>query len=110
METIKIFYRRDPEIDLRKVHNEDGVMLDVRTHTEFLGGHIPGALNIALDDIRTHLHLLANKSQYIVTCCTSGEKSACAKALLESLGYTRVFNGGSWMSLQEHLIHVETEV
>ena len=110
METIKIFYRRDPVVDLRKLHDEDGVLLDVRTSAEFLGGHIPGAINIELEHLPSHLRLLPNKGQYIVTCCSSGEKSACAKALLESLGYSRVFNGGSWKSLQEQLIHIETEV
>ena len=110
METIKIFYKRDPAVNLRKVHDEDGVVLDVRTSAEFLGGHIPGALNIELDQLSSHVRLLPNKGQYIVTCCASGERSACAKVILESLGYTRVFNGGSWKSLQEHMIHVESEV
>ena len=63
METIKIFYKRDPAVNLRKVHDEDGVVLDVRTSAEFLGGHIPGALNIELDQLSSHVRLLPNKGQ-----------------------------------------------
>jgi rhodanese-related sulfurtransferase len=39
----------------------------------------------------------------LITCCASGMRSASAKSILLSKGYTEVYNGGGWASLQNKL-------
>ena len=43
------------------------------------------------------------KNKAIITCCASGMRSASAKGILKSKGYTSVYNGGGWSSLNNKL-------
>jgi rhodanese-related sulfurtransferase len=43
------------------------------------------------------------KEQTIITCCASGMRSASAKGILKSKGFTNVHNGGGWSSLNSKL-------
>ena len=43
-------------------------VLDVRPPEEFAQGHIPGALNIPLDDLASQLHALPNDQEVIAYC------------------------------------------
>jgi rhodanese-related sulfurtransferase len=92
----------------KKVHyaqllQEGAIILDVRSKGEFEGGHIKGALNIPLDQLRNNFSKLKDKNKPIITCCASGMRSASARSILISGGYTSVFNGGGWNSLQNKL-------
>ncbi|MNL75026.1 Thiosulfate sulfurtransferase PspE precursor [compost metagenome] len=77
--------------------------MDVRSKGEFAGGHIKGSLNISVDTLRNNLSKLKDKNQPIITCCASGMRSASAKSILKSNGYSNVYNGGGWSSLQSKL-------
>ena len=77
---------------------EGALILDVRTPGEFKQGHIQGAMNIPLQTLNSELKRL-KKDRSIITCCASGMRSASAKSILKSAGFTEVFNGGGWMSL-----------
>ena len=76
-----------------------GIIIDVRTKAEFSGGHIKGAKNIPLQTLNTNLNKLKDKDQPIITCCASGMRSASAKSVLKSNGFSNVHNGGSWARL-----------
>lgn len=104
MESIKIYYKECAEPDFMRFEEEGGIIIDVRAQAEFLAGHVEGAINIPFDSLLKNLYLLPNKHQPIITCCTSGMKSASAKILLESLGYTRVCNGGSFKHLNDKIL------
>ena len=80
-----------------------GIIIDVRTKAEFSGGHIKGAKNIPLQNLGKSLTSLKDKDKPIITGCASGVRSASAKNLLKSNGFTRVYNGGSWVRLQEKI-------
>jgi rhodanese-related sulfurtransferase len=82
---------------------EGAIILDVRSKGEFEGGHIKGALNIPVDQLRNNFSKLKDKNKSIITCCASGMRSASAKSILISGGYKSVFNGGGWNSLQNKL-------
>ncbi len=110
MESIKIYYKACPDIDFDKFAEEAGIILDVRTPAEYFAGHIEGAINIPLEELAGNLHKLPNKHQPVITCCTSGMKSATAKVILEALGYTRVCNGGSFKNLNEKLLYGTTSL
>nr|WP_315258165.1 rhodanese-like domain-containing protein [uncultured Flavobacterium sp.] len=79
------------------------VILDVRSKGEFAGGHIKGSINIPVDVLKNSLTQLKDKNKTIITCCASGMRSASAKSILKTHGYTDVHNGGGWTSLKNKI-------
>ena len=73
------------------------LVIDVRTPAEFNASHLPSAINIPLDQIETALpRRVKDKSQVLLLHCHSGMRSGVAKKKLNALGYTNVFNMGSY--------------
>jgi rhodanese-related sulfurtransferase len=101
--TIKNLFGMGTKTDYAALVKEGAVIIDVRSKGEFAGGHIKKAINIPLDQLQNQLQQLKDKHQPIITCCASGMRSASAKSLLLSRGFTKVFNGGGWSSLQNKL-------
>ncbi len=89
-----------PKVDLGELVKQGAVIIDVRTKGEYAGGHIKGSTNIPLDVLSNQMGKFKDKNQPIITCCASGMRSASAKNILKSHGFTNVHNGGSWGSLQ----------
>ena len=77
-------------------------IVDVRTPGEYQSGHIKGSKNIPLQVLGSKLNVL-DKSKPIITCCASGMRSASAKSMLLQKGFSEVYNGGGWTSLQSKL-------
>lgn len=102
-ELIKRMFTSGPSADFVEMMDNGGVILDVRSPGEFKGGHIKGSKNIPLNNLPAGLKKLKNKEQPIITCCASGMRSASAKNILKSNGYTNVHNGGGWRNLQNKL-------
>jgi phage shock protein E len=69
------------------------ILVDVRTPEEYLGGHIPSALNIPYDAIGTRVPT-PDKDALIILYCRSGARAQSAKQTLDAMGYTRVVNFG----------------
>lgn len=103
LKTIKTLFGMGPSVDYGQLVKEGALILDVRSKGEYSGGHIQGSINIPVDQITSHLTKLKDKNRTIITCCASGMRSASAKNILESNGYTSVYNGGGWFSLQSKL-------
>lgn len=97
---IKQFFGFGPHVDYATLVQQGAIILDVRSAGEYAGGHIKGSINISVDTLTNHLNKLKDKNQPIITCCASGIRSESAKSILESKGYTQVYNGGGWSSLQ----------
>ena len=73
------------------------LVIDVRSPGEFNSGHLPTAINIPLDEIETALpRRVKDKNQVLLLHCQSGMRSGMAKQKLKSIGYTNVFNLGSY--------------
>lgn len=71
-------------------------IIDVRTTSEFAGGHRPNAINIPLDEIparKDEIRALAPAE--IIVCCASGNRSGQAVAYLQKEGIACT-NGGAW--------------
>ncbi len=102
-ELIKRLFTSGPAADYSEMIKNGGIILDVRSPGEFKGGHIKGSKNIPLNSLPASLKKLKNKEQPIITCCASGMRSASAKSILQSNGYTNVYNGGGWRSLQNKI-------
>ncbi|HEY6727444.1 MAG TPA: rhodanese-like domain-containing protein [Polyangiaceae bacterium] len=90
-----------PGADARALVNDGARLVDVRTPEEFSRGHIEGAVNIPVSDIEARIGELGDKQRAIVLYCRSGARSAKAKALLESRGFTSVVNLGAMSSWPE---------
>ena len=103
IESLKKMFGVGPAIDYGQLVKEGALILDVRSKGEYAGGHIKGSLNISVDQLNSNLHRLSDKQKPIITCCASGIRSASAKGILESNGYTTVYNGGSWNNLHHKL-------
>lgn len=102
LEQIKKLLGFAPPADFKKLIKDGAVIIDVRTREEFQTGHIKGALNLPLPLLNQHLQGLS-KNKPIITCCASGMRSAAAKSALKAKGYTTVYNGGGWMSLNNKI-------
>jgi len=90
------------KVDFSELIKNGAIILDVRSKGEYQGGHIKGSINISVDNLRNNLNKL-KKDKPIITCCASGMRSATAKSILKSNGFTNVHNGGGWMSLQNKI-------
>ena len=102
IDVIKNLLGMGPAVDYKQLMAEGAVIIDVRTKGEYQGGHIKGSVNIPLDTLGGQLKKI-DKNKPVITCCASGMRSASAKGLLQSKGYSRVYNGGGWAGLQSKL-------
>lgn len=101
--TLKSMFGLGTQPDYSTMVKEGALILDVRSKGEFSSGHIKNAINIPVDQLSSQLVKLKDKNQCIICCCASGMRSGNAKRILESNGYTTVYNGGGWSSLQHKL-------
>jgi rhodanese-related sulfurtransferase len=61
-------------------------LLDVRQPIEWRRGHIPGAHNLPLLQLKSRLSTLPSEKT-IITVCASGHRSAAAARTLQRAGY-----------------------
>ena len=81
---------------------QGAMIIDVRSRGEFESGHVPGAINIPLGELRVLLPtMVADKNEPLLVHCLSGGRSAIAKNQLHALGYTQVHNLGSLRRAQQ---------
>jgi rhodanese-related sulfurtransferase len=102
-ETIKKMLGIGPSVNYAELVKQGAVILDVRSKGEYGSGHIRGSINIAVDQLGNNLNKLKDKNKPVITCCASGMRSASAKSILKSNGYSQVYNGGSWISLRNKI-------
>ncbi len=77
------------------------LLVDVRTPEEFAAQNLPGAINIPVDTVKSGItNHVPDKSKAVLLHCRSGRRSAIAEKELRSLGYTNVFNIGSFEQAQ----------
>ena len=83
--------------DAKQIFQEKGddLIVDVRRADEFAEGHIPGAINIANEDIvSSEPAELPHKHHVIYVYCRSGNRSKQASAKLAAMGYTNIVECG----------------
>ena len=78
-------------IDVDALHaqlSDVALLVDVRSPSEFEGGHIPGARNIPMDKLEARLSELdEHRGTEIFLVCHSGGRSARAASWLSDRGY-----------------------
>lgn len=71
-------------------------LIDVRTPGEFSAGHVPGAVNIPLDQVERRAEEIPREGEVFVIC-ESGGRSARAAAILAETGRKTVnVEGGTY--------------
>jgi phage shock protein E len=84
-----------PEV-LRKHLQEGALVIDVRSPEEFRSDHVPGAMNIPLNELRERIpREVPDKNRVLLLHCLSGVRSRNGQQQLQRLGYVNVFNLGS---------------
>ena len=74
-------------------NNSNILVIDVRTKDEFRCGHINGAINVPLQDIKEKIgNVVKDKNKVIIVYCQYGGRSRKACIKLEKMGYTNVYN------------------
>lgn len=80
------------------IEKDNAIVVDVRTPEEFKSGHVPGSVNVPIDEIYEHVDSLKSENKPLVLCCASGMRSARATRILKGVGVDAC-NGGSWKSI-----------
>lgn len=81
------------------------IIVDVRTVAEYNQGHILDSINVPLDQIRDTMEdVIESKNTPIFVVCRSGNRSAQAQSMLQSMGYTDVIDIGSVFEWPETLV------
>ncbi len=78
---------------------QGATLVDVRSPGEFASGHINGAINIPVDQIRSRMSEIPS-GKPVVLYCRSGARSSSAAQTLRSAGRTDVHNAGAMSNLQ----------
>ena len=84
-------------VDAKKIidENTDVAIVDVREEDELVEGYIEKSILIPLDTVESQAeNILKEKNQTILVYCRSGRRSAMACDVLDSLGYTDVYDFG----------------
>ncbi|MCC6373139.1 MAG: rhodanese-like domain-containing protein [Bacteroidia bacterium] len=89
-------------INYKDVLKNGGKIIDVRSHGEYMLGHINKSINIPFEELPYKLDEL-DRSKTMVLCCANGFRSASAKTLLEMHGFTHVINAGPWIQLNNEV-------
>jgi NADPH-dependent 2,4-dienoyl-CoA reductase/sulfur reductase-like enzyme/rhodanese-related sulfurtransferase len=88
-----------PQVDIEVVlalpPENRPLLLDVRTAQEFAQGHIPGAVNVPIDELRAHLHDVSRNHE-IAVYCQVGQRGYLATRILKQAGYSVVNLGGGY--------------
>ena len=82
---------------LRLWQNKEAIIIDVRTPGEYRDGHIPGVVNIPLDELEKRIGEIP-KDKKVVLICRTGNRSAQGTRLLRSKGFNNVYNSTGGMS------------
>jgi NADPH-dependent 2,4-dienoyl-CoA reductase/sulfur reductase-like enzyme/rhodanese-related sulfurtransferase len=85
----------DVEAVLARPAAEQPFLLDVRTPQEFASGHIPGAVNIPVDDLRSRLGELP-RDREIAAYCQVGQRGYLATRVLRQDGFSASNIGGGY--------------
>lgn len=88
-----------PQVDVESLlaasASDSTNLVDVRTPKEFESGHIPGAVNIPVDELRSRLESLPRHKE-IAVYCQVGQRGYLATRILLQAGFRAVNVGGGY--------------
>ena len=85
--------------NIKQFIDDNAVIIDVRSESEFNSGNLEGSVNVPLKDLMYRVNEFEKEKKYI-TVCTVGMRAESAKKFFEKKGY-QVVNGGRWSTLKD---------
>ena len=93
--------RKDHKIihaeEIKSIDPGSSLLLDVRTASEFRYGHIPGAVNIPVDELRQRMNELPSDKKILINCQV-GLRGYVAQRMLTLSGFDAVNMPGGYRS------------
>lgn len=93
-----------PQIDVRSLlslpSEQRPFILDVRTPEEFEAGHLPGAVNIPIDQLRERMGEVP-RDQKIAAYCQVGQRGYLATRILNQAGFSVMNVSGGYLSFTQ---------
>ena len=77
--------------ELAQLQSAGAWLVDVRTNSEYISGHIADSLNVPLDQLPQAAAAWA-KTQPIIVYCATGARSAEAASYLAGQGFKKIYN------------------
>ncbi len=68
-------------------NTEGAVLLDVRTKEEYSSGHIPGSINVPVEEIQNVESVITEHSTPVFVYCLRGGRATNAVKVMKTLGY-----------------------
>src|SRR4051794_31254199 len=86
------------DVRARRAAGESFVLVDVREESEFVAGHVPGAVHIGKGVIERDVEAkVPDPATPLVLYCGGGFRSALAADAIQKMGYTNVVSmDGGW--------------
>ena len=80
--------------EARKLVAAGARLVDVRSPEEYARGHLPGAVNIPVQELDRRLADAGPVDHELIVYCRSGHRSSRAAQILREHGFTKVHNLG----------------
>jgi len=80
--------------EARKLVAAGARLVDVRSPEEYARGHLPGAVNIPVQELDGRLADVGPVDHELIVYCRSGHRSSRAAQILRAHGFTKVHNLG----------------
>lgn len=77
--------------ELYRALSQGALVVDVRTPEEFAQGHVPGAINLPVEEVARWADRIP-KDRPVYLYCRSGNRSRQAAEYLKKRGYTNLYN------------------
>jgi len=90
--------------DWQRLDDDRHFLLDVRSHAEFTAGHIKGASNIPLEQLRERVHELPENKEIWVVCGVGQRAYYANRLLLQNGHHARILSGGMQTFTAQHAI------
>ena len=104
MNLFGFFQKIDINRKIADLGNRPGaVLLDVRSDEEFRKGHIPGAVNIPVEQIADVERVITDHELPVFIYCLRGTRSLRAAGAMKKLGYTNAESIGGIVSYKGEL-------
>lgn len=81
--------------EARRLVGDGALLVDVRSPKEFAQGHLPGAVNVPIDDFEEHVGELLAEHRPLVLYCAAGVRCNKAARMLEEAGSRQVHQLGT---------------
>ena len=78
------------------------MLIDVRPQEQFNAGHIPDAINIPMEAIRSNLEAIPHDRK-VILYCNRGRKSYLASCILRNRGFDNIYNLSGGMDLYNEI-------